>query len=107
MRRHPGWDGSTSAYLTGPIPQMAMMAGVWMPANDAVVVRRSSDTSDKAAGRNRYARCRIEVRTAVAPPRARDHDAISVCLVGMWCTHVAGPPANQGVIEAGLVGVSN
>ncbi len=76
-----------------------------MPANNPVVMRRSGDPANEAAGRHRDTSGGIEIGAAVAPPCARDDNAEPIGRVAVRRAHEAWPPAHQSIVEARLVDV--
>src|SRR5882757_5723604 len=61
--------------------------GFAVAAYHAVVMRRSGDAVDVAAGRGGHAGRRVEIGAAVAPPGARDDHAEPVGRVGVRRAH--------------------
>jgi hypothetical protein len=71
-----------------------------MAADNAIIVRRSGHAVDEAACADGNAGGGIEIRAAVAPPCARDHNTEAISGVMMRCTHETRPPAHKRIIQA-------
>jgi hypothetical protein len=70
-----------------------------MTSDDPIVMWRSSDPVDEAAGGHGNACGWVEISSAVAPPYSRDNNAEAVSGIVVWRVHEARPPIDERVIE--------
>ena len=75
--------------------------GFMVAADHPIVMRRSGDAANEAAGGDRHARGGVEIGPAVAPPDPRNNDAEPIGRIEVRRAHIARMPADEREVETG------